>query len=172
LFGDDVHREAVEDCIENSDLTVYLGHGLSDCLISDERLIDDKNIAKARGSFIVAVACQSAENLGRLAVERGVVAYLGFSDDLCWPDSFSDEFGRAATSGVNVLLRGGTLEQAAGKMKTEFASLMWTFRAFDHPDRPLALLSANWNMDYVCGRGDGQATLISRPFHAVPGLSR
>jgi len=59
------------------------GHGNANTVTGDQNLplVDKFNVQILTGSIVYAFSCQSAKNLGPLAVSKGVNAYLGYDED-------------------------------------------------------------------------------------------
>lgn len=96
----------------------------------------DTNIHLLKDSIIYAVACHTAESLGKCAVQYGVETYVGYRDLLLFPvdqmhsqDMFGEihlEFLRYLLSGYNV----GEANDAARRMEDSYIrlykSIKWT----------------------------------------------
>lgn len=163
LRGPEATRESIEPHLPGVSLVLFFGHGTEVALIGGGDLIDRRNVALAAGSLIVAVACRSASWLGNWAASCGVRAYLGFSQDVLWPNPFEQEFGKAATEGAAAVLRGLPVREAARLVRDEFSSLVRFFQfgqGRTHPNAPIAFLAALWNHDYCAAMGDPDAFLL------------
>ena len=77
-----IGRSDLEGLLGDRRIIAYIGHADASSLGQYTILVHEGNVGLAAGSTIVAIACGSASRLGRSAVSRGVVAYLGFGDDL------------------------------------------------------------------------------------------
>jgi hypothetical protein len=79
----------------------------------------DTNINLLKGSIVLAVACHSASQLGRCAINYGVQSYIGEDDLLMFPvDSLKsqDIFGDVQLTFVKELLMGKTVQEAERAM--------------------------------------------------------
>src|SRR5271154_1706129 len=86
LAGDAATRETVDAEIASGVRSVFhFGHGTEDSLLGHGGALIDASNAPLVADMIVAIACESAVNLGPLAVNAGVRAYLGFDDILGVP---------------------------------------------------------------------------------------
>jgi hypothetical protein len=75
----------------------------------------DTNINLLKGSIVFAVACHSASQLGRCAINYGVQTYIGYSDLLMFPvDTLEsqDMFGDIQLTFLKELLMGNTVQEA------------------------------------------------------------
>lgn len=115
LRGSGATRQAVEKELGPDKLIVYWGHGDRVSLGQPIPLIDEDNIRACRGSIIVAIACYSAAELGRLAVrpEVGVAAYLGYERKLPVPKD-PHNIGYLAAGALEIISRGRSIRAALG----------------------------------------------------------
>jgi hypothetical protein len=135
----------------------FFGHGTPDDLRGESTLIDAGNVKLAHGSTVVAIACWSALGLGNQAVDRGVAAYLGFTDELWWALGHEDRYGLAASAGVRALFKGASLGEAQEATKRAFSEVVEYFKSGEgmaDPNRPWACMTAQWNLEIVKVLGD------------------
>lgn len=81
---------------------------------------NDTNINLLKDSIVYAVACHSAEGLGKCAIQYGVESYVGYRDLLLFPvDGMrsQDMFGEIHIEFLKHLLMGETVEEADGAMR-------------------------------------------------------
>jgi hypothetical protein len=81
----------------------HFGHGTEDSLLGHGGAIVDAANVHIVPKMVVAIACESAVNLGPLAVSSGVRAYLGFDDILGVPSKAPLPMGRAVSGGLDCL---------------------------------------------------------------------
>lgn len=65
------------------DVIMYFGHGEQKRLMGNHviwSMINEKNIKNARDSIFLTMACYSGKELGKIAIEKGVRAYIGAID--------------------------------------------------------------------------------------------
>ena len=94
-------------------ILVYLDHGCCCTLFGsdDKPIIDLKNIKLLKNKFVFALACDSANFLGKIGVaEYGVKGYLGFRDEIIIPKKISgleeyiEDYERCLLSGLMAML--------------------------------------------------------------------
>lgn len=96
------HDECLERLLKvtEEEFVIFLGHGKSDCLYGassncdflvssyfegisnyeNDNFISKENIDVLRGKKVFCLSCNSADGLGKLAVQNGVRAFIGFGD--------------------------------------------------------------------------------------------
>lgn len=87
------------------DLVMYVGHGTKNNLKGEHlfgSIINKNNISRLKDSIVLTMACSSAAELGRVAIQKGVKAYIG-GEDLIYAsypekernylDDWRDEYG-------------------------------------------------------------------------------
>jgi hypothetical protein len=166
-------RQAVSDALANAQALFFFGHGSADALFGAQGpLLDEQNVNLTSSRIVIAIACDAARGLGTAAVLEGAAGFLGFNDRLAWPMRFAEDFGRAALSSVEEIMRGATLGEAADAMRRNFGSLESAFKESTDPDAALVWSFAFWNQCHVELKGDGSATLerVGRAIAHGPGL--
>lgn len=116
------------------------GCGKSICQLQNDTCqplcFNDTNIHLLKDSIVYAVACHSAEGLGKCAIQYGVQSYIGYQDLLLFPvdqmrsqDMFGEihlEFLRYILSGYSV----GEANEATRRMEDSYIrlykSIKWT----------------------------------------------
>lgn len=153
-------RTAVEAGIRGARGIAFFGHGKKKMLRGLEPLLDTDNVQLAANSIVVAVACSSADNLGKKAIRVGVRTYIGFSDKLLSIEDEDERFGAAIAEGVSILLHGGTAAKAHAAMERNLRDLINYYdEAEVYPNGPFALAIAQWDLDCLSARGDLNATV-------------
>jgi hypothetical protein len=153
---DALSRAAIDRLLAHGGHVLYFGHGERDALVSrrlrwlpwgTQRLCDDKNLP-AEGRVVIAIACWSADTLGRNLTEgNGVEAYLGWPDRFAWPSGSPEPTWEAVTNAIEILAQGGTVESCGNELRAGL------HKAHDHYRehlawQPLAAMEAF----YLAGR--------------------
>jgi len=126
LIGSQAVKKNVADSLKTSfgqmGLFIFLDHGSADELIGSDRnpLIDQSNAHLLRNKFVYAVACNSAQILGPLAIEKGAIGFLGFTDTFQVWSTTPGVFGFCLLSGLKAMvLEGIGAEQARERIIDE-----------------------------------------------------
>lgn len=83
-----VNRKKFEGLLKKKDVDVVLlnGHGGDDCVYGSDGIILDKdNVGLLKGKVIHAMSCNSAKTLGRISIENGAMAYVGYDEPFLAP---------------------------------------------------------------------------------------
>lgn len=115
------------------DLILLCGHGSSTSVSGDNEVVLDKNNSHLlNGKVAHALSCQSAKILGKDAVKKGAVAYVGYKEDFVaflnnsksisrpLEDKTAALFLDAAFTVPKILLRGASVEDAVVAAKNEY----------------------------------------------------
>jgi hypothetical protein len=85
LEKDKTKRQRVAGTLRkaNPGMVVLNGHGSAECVAGHdgEEILDEENVEAAKGAIIYARACKSARLLGKSAISKGVVTYIGYDED-------------------------------------------------------------------------------------------
>jgi hypothetical protein len=73
-------RAELEQLLSDADGLIYFGHGSADAL-GHPAILDPANVDRAAGT-VIAVACNSAAELGPKAVAASTETYIGWIDDV------------------------------------------------------------------------------------------
>jgi hypothetical protein len=157
--------------VQTGDHVVYLGHGARDrlhvpkrLLRQEEVLFDTSNIGDT-GRVVVAVACHSATDLGRMAGDPGnplVEAYVGWLEEMGFPKSNQQPLLDALDSGLEGLFNGRTVAQVVSDLETEFSDAHDRYRnslTMRSADRRAGQLEANYWKDRIRADGNLAATV-------------
>lgn len=133
----------------------------------DEIILDEKNIKLGKDKIIYALSCDSLEELGEIAVEKGAKAYIGYKARFmivrdpsrdCSPakDKNALPFKRACSALINSLVFGSTVSQAIERTKNEYIHSIRSYgTSEDDPygDVPLIRFALSWNLEFLdmCG---------------------
>lgn len=168
-------RESTEELLSRYQHVLYFGHGEIDSLVSRRRffrprqvLIDDSNLGAGQERLVVAVACWSGDGLARTVTRPEAVlpvrSYVGWRDEVSWPEEWPDPIGAAIIDGLRVLFDGGTVEECADTFTAAFKGAYRRYREEGGqrmtPERVrLAKMCAiNWWVQLAV-EGDRSATL-------------
>ncbi|MBD3355158.1 hypothetical protein GF361_04185 [Candidatus Woesearchaeota archaeon] len=148
----------------HGDETVVLGH-------NDEPILTERNVGLLKGKIIYALACESLAKLGRIAVEKGVKAYVGYEEEFRWVvdpsrTSTPDKDKNAAPFRKVCLVLGKSLLSgvSAGKSieltRKEYKRLIKNYgtSADNYGDAPLIGLALSWNLLFLGFAGDKAAS--------------
>jgi hypothetical protein len=163
LFGRMAVREKVESALNeelgNQGIFVFIDHGERDALYGSDAksLIDGKNIELLKNKFIYAIACRSAAELGRHALQKGVQGYIGFNHDFHIITSASHIFSHCFLSGLTAMVKDGkTMIEAIETIKTATRDIINRIKRDNkiHPiTRNLVVSALQHNLDYIVPLG-------------------
>jgi len=100
----------------------------------------DTNIKHLNGSIVLAVACHSAEQLGRCSINYGIKTYVGEDDLLMFPvDTMNsqDMFGEVQLTLFKELLLGKSIQEAEKTMSDLEDSYIRKFKTIKYVALPL-----------------------------------
>ena len=133
----------------------------------DEIILDEKNIKLGKDKIIYALSCDSLEDLGEIAVDKGARAYIGYKARFmivkdpsreCSPskDKNALPFRRACSTLINSLVFGLPAGEAIERTKKEYIhSIKSLGTSEDDPygDVPLIRFALSWNLEFLdmCG---------------------
>jgi hypothetical protein len=122
LAGRAATREAVDAELSSGVGSLFhFGHGTEDTLVGNGGALVDTGNAATVPEAIVAIACESAVELGPRAVEEGVRSYLGFDETLGFPGKAPLPMGFAVSNGLSCLfISGHEIGCAAEQMRQGF----------------------------------------------------
>jgi len=103
LEKENANRENVELYLNNFDIIGFWDHGNDGYLVGQNgtKLIDENNVILLTGKEVWTVACLSAKNIGKIAVENGVKLWQGYDEVVTVTDAvpFFDLFQEALNAG-------------------------------------------------------------------------
>ena len=164
LSGTSATRTAVDSAIPGMRCVVFFGHGsYTELLGANGALVDTANVAKAKNSILVAIACSSAKVLGLDATNQGADVYLGFSEKFVWISGDPDgQFEPAAKKGLLTLLARGDAGQALTAMAQAFDDVKNYYlngAGKGSTNSTAGWLSAYWDSNHVTLIGPTSTTL-------------
>ncbi len=153
-------RAAVDAGLPVHDLTTFFGHGAPSRLRgSPGDLVDATNVGSASRKAIIAIACSSADILGRTAISQGVAAYLGFTRKLTWLSGDPDtQFQPAFCAAPLALLNCLTMAHAETDMFTKLEEVVDYYDSGagnKSPNAAIGYLSAFGDLHHINLHGDG-----------------
>lgn len=123
---------------------VLNGHGDSRtiCGHNNEPIINTKTSSLLNSKIVYARACEAAKTLGVKAVEKGCIAFIGYSAPFGFirdttrettpqKDSFAEPFKKASNAIVLALIKGNTAKQAVEKSRKKTHELISKYSASD-----------------------------------------
>ncbi|HST33322.1 MAG TPA: hypothetical protein VLJ80_07350 [Solirubrobacteraceae bacterium] len=133
-------RSEVDEALVSGNHVLYFGHGVRDALIarkrlfkSEIRLADRDNLTGAQKRVVVAIACWSAEELARLVTDpsnsTSVRCYVGWLDEVSWPNDWRDPIGEALVESLSLLFDGQTVGDLRDELRLRFQAAHDTYRA-------------------------------------------
>lgn len=164
LEGSKANRRRTETALSSKYKTLIFLNGHGDVWTvfghNDEPILDKNNIHLTADKIVYALACDSLVELGKLAVEKGAKAYIGYKDEFMWiadpsksavPDKDKNTipFRRACHTLIYLLLTGVTVGESIEKTKAEYRKLIRTYgNSKDDPygDAPAIGFALSWDM--------------------------
>ena len=135
LGGDRANRRRVERELNadlgNKGLFLFYDHGSDDCFFQKPRwrkgrqvpksIIDTGNVGLLRNKIVFSVCCLAGKTLREICIhQKGGLAFLGYREVFGFFRHVSDYFGECANSGVEALLEGQDVHEAAETMRNKF----------------------------------------------------
>ena len=176
LEGDKATRSNVEEFLnkENPGLIFLNGHGNREKVAGykDEVVLDKKNIILTKKKIVYALSCDSLEEIGKIAIEKGTKAYIGYKSRFMLvydpfrvstpnKDKNALPFKRACNILITSLVSGVSVEKAIEKAKEEYNHLIKSYgTSEDDPygDISLIRLALTWNLEFLDMYGDANAS--------------
>ena len=167
-------RENLESSLLKSKpkLIFLNGHGdeVSVWGSDDELILDMDNIQLMNGKIVYALACESLAKLGKVAVEKGVKAYVGYRGKFRWvvdpsrtsspeKDKNAAPFRKVCHVLGKNLLEGVPAGKAVEQTQKEYEKLIRNYgNSVDrYGDAPLIGLMLSWNLMFLGMEGDAKA---------------
>jgi len=123
-------RALVDNDLASHQHVFYFGHGETHHLIVPGGLIrkravllEEDNLRGTTDRIVVAIACWSGDGLGPAVVTADprkpeeVRAYVGWLDDVSWPDEWPDPIGDAVVAALDAFCAGGDVAQLVNDLK-------------------------------------------------------
>lgn len=153
-------------------LIFFNGHGNKSQVMGhkDEIVLDEHNINLAENSIIYALSCNSLEKLGRIAIERGTRAYIGYRAKFMIvrdpsrignpsKDKNALPFKKACSKLIDSLVFGKTVCASVEEAKMEYTRAIKYYGTSedDFGDVPLIRFALTWDLEFLDFCGDGDA---------------
>jgi len=161
---------------ESPGLVFLNGHGDKDkvCGHKDEVILDNQNILLAKDRIMYALACNSLESLGPLAVDNGARAYVGYKapfmfvhdptrESCTLKDSCALPFRRACEAMIGSLVFGRTVGESIDETKKEYIRSIRSYgdsSADPYGDTPLIRFALAWDYEFLGAEGDHSARFV------------
>lgn len=176
LEGSQATRANLEKSLskESPKLVFLNGHGDRDsvCGHKDEVILNKENIELAKGKIVYALACDSLAELGRISVEKGAEAYIGYKASFMFIRDPSREstpnkdknalpFKRVCVALINSLVFGMKVGESIEMAKEEYRKLIRSYgTSEDDPygDTPLIRFALAWDLEFLDMEGNTAAS--------------
>ncbi len=161
-------------CSSYPTLAYLNGHGDERTVFGDENnpILDFRNVKLTKDKIVCALACSSLVELGPLAVESGVKAYVGYKDEFMWvgdpsksavpdKDKNAAPFRKVCHVLIYSLVQGEPVGTAIEKTKAEYKKLIKSYgTSEDDPfgDAPAIGLALSWDLICLDMLGDPNTT--------------
>lgn len=175
LDGPKANRINLENSFhkENPKLIFLNGHGDKKTVAgdNDKIILDEENIELTKDKIVYALACNSLEELGKIAIKKGTKAYVGYEASfmiVCDPsresapykDKNALPFKRACVKLINALVFGKSVGEAIELTKEEYKHSIRSYgTGEDDPygDVPLIRFALSWDLEFLNMLGDPNA---------------
>lgn len=171
-----VNRINFENIImkENPSLIFLNGHGDKKEVAGHENeiILDKKNIKLTKNKIVYALACDSLEELGKIAVKEGAETYIGYKASFMIVRDPSKEstpskdknafpFKKACNILISSLVFGNTVKRSIELTKKEYIHSIKSYgTSKDDPygDVPLIRFALAWNLEFLGFEGNPDAS--------------
>jgi len=174
LEGSNANRVNVEASLnkEKPRLVFLNGHGDKKTVLGhdNESILDSENVSLTKNKIIYALACDSLEELGPIAVENGAIAYIGYKARFMFvtdpsrsstpsKDKNALPFKRACTALIGSLLNGLTIERSIEITKQEYIHSIRSYGTSkdNFGAAPLIRFALTWDYVFLDSEGDPNA---------------
>jgi len=176
LEGKKSNRKNVEKSLfkENPKLVFLNGHGnkYEVAGYKEEIILDSNNIELLKDKIVYALSCDSLEELGAKAVEKGAKAYVGYKAKFMMvrdpsrvgtprKDKNVLPFRRACCAMINSLVFGSSVHDAIERTKNEYRDSIRSYGTSEddiYGDVPLIRFALAWNLEFLDMDGDPSAS--------------
>jgi len=156
---------------QNPSLIFLNGHGDTTSVTGhkDESILDEKNINLTKDRIVYALACDSLEKLGKIAVTKEKAkAYIGYRASFMFvkdpsrtssPDKDKNAmpFRKACFTLINSLIDGENVSKVIEKTKSQYEEMIRSYgTSEDDPygDVPLIRFALAWDLEFLGMEGD------------------
>lgn len=177
LFGPTNHKFLFNAFARFGSVIIGTGHGESDQFAgqNDDILLEvgKYNPAIVKGKFIKLLSCQTGDYLGPDLVEKGAIAYHGYTEDFLWvsdadyasrpwDDPIARRFLMPVVDGINAILDGKTSKEVFDIERSSFDKML------EVEDNELYANLLRWNRDASVMYGDPDAKVKPTPSIKIP----
>lgn len=178
LDGEKANKTNFEkSLIKESPKLIFLnGHGNQNCVTGhqNKEILNEKNINLTKNKIVYALACNSLKNLGKKAIQKGTLTYIGYKDKFMVvrditrtsnpkKDKNALPFKKACSTLINSLvLDRKTVEEAINLTKKEYINLIRSYGTSEEDpfgDPPLIRFALTWNWLYLDMEGNPSVKL-------------
>ena len=172
----DVNRINFEGAVVKDDpeLIFLNGHGDKKKVAGHENevILDKKNIKLTKNKIVYALACDSLGELGKIAIEEGAKAYIGYKarfmivrdptrESTPSKDKNAFPFKKACNTLINSLIFGNTVKKSIELTKKEYIHSIKSYgTSKDDPygDVPLIRFALAWDLEFLDFEGSPNAS--------------
>lgn len=176
LEGHEATKENLnKELIKNKPGLIFLnGHGNKKNVTGhkNEIILDETNIEYTKDRIVYALSCDSLEDLGQIAINKGTKAYIGYKGRFMIikdpsrtsspdKDKNSLPFRRACFALISSLIFGNPVNKAISETKKEYIHSIRSYgTSEDDPygDVPLIRFALAWNLNFLDMCGDSNAS--------------
>lgn len=180
LEGSNVNKDNFEKCIIKIKprLLVLHGHGNKEaiCGHANEVILEQSNIELVDSKIVYAVACDSSQELGEIAINKGNAdAYIGYEgyfmvvtdpsrSSTPSKDKNMKVFIKPYATLVLSLISGKTVDNAINDTKDVLRSLIREYGVYGIRDKfgdaPLIRFALYWDLSFLKGYGNLSSTVV------------
>jgi len=175
LPGSKANRKNVESLLSTNrpTLAFFNGHGDDETVFghNDKPVLDKANISLTKSKIVYALACNSLIKLGKLSINNGAKAYIGYKDEFMWvgdpsrsavpdKDKNSAPFRKVCHLLIYSLFKGEAVRYSIEKVKEEYKKLIKHYgnSEDDFGDAPSIGFALSWDLLSLDMVGDPKAT--------------
>ncbi len=172
-----ISRDYFESAVKsrNPRLVVLNGHGSKDAIYGDDRekILDVNNVHVLNSKIVYAVACDSLEGLGELAINKGkATSYIGYGANFMiiidpsrtavpTKDKNVQPFIQVYAMTILSIISGLTIAKSIENTKAKIKSLIREYGVSGIMDRcgdaPLIRWALHWDLFFLDMQGDAEA---------------
>lgn len=164
LADSKANRTEVEKALSTSDLTLAFlnGHGDEEAVYGhkDKPILDKENVQLTEKKIVYALACSSLIQLGKLSIQHGAQAYVGYRDEFMWvgdpstsavpdKDKNAAPFRKVCYVLIHSLVAGVSVGKSIEKTRVEYRKLIKNYgTSEDEPFGDIAAIgfALSWNL--------------------------
>ncbi len=166
LDGSLANRREVEAALSTKDQTLafFNGHGDEETVYGheDKPILDRNNVPLTDKKIIYALACSSLVTLGKLAIQNGARAYIGYRDEFMWvgdpstsavpdKDKNAAPFRKVCHILIRSLVTGISTGKSLEKTRAEYRRLIKAYgTSEDDPFGDVAAIGFALSWDLTC----------------------